>query len=471
MNGGDPLGSSDPLDPTTPVPPLEYASPLKRFLHHDIVGSALLLIAAVAALILANSPWRDQYHHIWEIEFGFSIGETGLVKPLHLWVNDGLMAIFFFLVGLEIKRELLAGELASFRNAVLPVAAAIGGMVVPAVIYTLINGGGEAAAGWGIPMATDIAFAAGCIALLKRRVPPALMVFLVALAIVDDLGAVAVIAIFYTDQIEMYPLIIGGALIVVSFCLGKLGVRKTLPFAVIGMIIWVAFLSSGVHATIAGVLLAFSIPSDARYKARHFEGRVMELVNRFHRANEERIRNLKRPQKGSRLLVNPRQQDLIRAMSTECHHVEAPLQRIEYNIEPICVFIIMPVFAFANSGLTIDFSTMGHVLMQPVTLGIILGLVVGKQLGIVAFTWMAVKSGLGSLPAGVSWRQIYGVSCLAGIGFTMSLFIDELAFPNSEEFLAQGKVGVFVASILAGVIGLVVLRLACPLLPVAKQEK
>jgi NhaA family Na+:H+ antiporter len=432
------------------------------------MGSIFLLLGALAAVIVANSQLEYWYHHLWETEFGFVVGDAVLIKTLHHWVNDGLMAIFFFLVGLEIKRELLAGELASFNRALLPAVAAIGGMVFPALVYATINLGGEGSAGWGIPMATDIAFAAGCIALLKKWVPTSLMVFLVALAIVDDLGAVTVIAIFYTDSIEFPPLIIGTSLIIVSFCIGRLGVRSTLPYAVFGMVIWVAFLSSGVHATIAGVLLAFTIPSDARYKPRLFRGRIVELLDRFSQADENLSQYAEEGEVGvdKRNLVTQRQQTLIRAMNTECLHVEAPLQRFEHNIEPFCAFIVMPIFAFANAGVHLDLGNLGHLVLQPVTLGISLGLLLGKPVGIVLACFLAVRLGWASLPNGVRWTQIFGVSLLAAIGFTMSLFINELAFVGvdpelAEEFVSAGKVGIFVASIIAACAGLIVLKITC----------
>ncbi len=450
------------------VPPLEYKSPLKRFLHHDIMGSAFLLLGAFAAIVVANSQLEEWYHHLWETEFGFVFGDVNLIKSLHHWVNDGLMAIFFFLVGLEIKRELIAGELASFNKAFLPAIAAIGGMIVPALVYAVCNLGGEGGAGWGIPMATDIAFAAGCIALLKKWVPTSLMVFLVALAIVDDLGAVTVIAIFYTDSIDTQPLIIGISLIVVSFCIGKLGVRSILPYAVFGIVIWAAFLSSGVHATIAGVLLAFTIPSDARYKPRLFRGRIVELLDRFSHADED----LGQYEEGDEAdinkghLVTQRQQTLIRAMNTECVHVEAPLQRLEHNIEPFCVFIVMPIFAFANAGVHLEWGNLGNIMLEPVTIGIVLGLLLGKPLGIMLACYLAVKFGWAHLPRGVRWSQLFGVSLLAAIGFTMSLFVNELAFQGvdpelAEQFVSEGKVGIFVASIIAACAGLITLKVTC----------
>lgn len=460
-----PAAVSKPVDGHEP-PPLEAVSPLKRFLHHDLVGTGFLLSAAVLALVVANSPWGDAYHHLWETHLGVSVGDWAFDKPVHLWINDGLMAIFFFLVGLEIKRELVAGELATARKAILPAVAAVGGMAVPAAIYAAINVGGDGMVGWGIPMATDIAFAAGCIAMLRKWVPPAVMVFLVALAIVDDLGAVTVIALFYTDHLDVPALVVGGAMITVSAALGLAGVRRTTPYVLIGIVVWFAFLRSGVHATIAGVLLAFTIPTDARYRSELFADRVRELLHRFRQADEQHKMSLANPEAPGRgrLLVSARQQDLIRALNQECHHVEAPLQRIEHNLEPWTVFLIMPVFAFANAGLHLDWAHLGELVMKPVTLGVFFGLLVGKPLGIVGASWLAVKSGLASLPAGVTWKQVFGMSLLAGIGFTMSLFIADLAFPASgphREYLAEAKLGIFCASLIAGAAGLLTLKLVC----------
>lgn len=456
------------LDP----PPLDEVSPLTEFFHQDYVAAFILLGAALLALIISNSPWHYAYDAILHEEFTIGFGDGMLLsKTLHHWINDGLMAVFFFLVGLEIKREVLVGELASFRKALLPAAAAAGGMVVPALVYAIINFGGEGAHGWGIPMATDIAFAMGCIAILGGRVPAALAVFLVALAIVDDLGAVLVIALFYTGGIDTQPLVIGFVLIIASFIIAKLGVRNALPYALIGILLWLAFLMSGVHATIAGVLLAFTIPADARYSRRYFSDRIRELIARFD----------KDEQYDDRLFVNADQQHIIRKMTRECHYVEAPLQRIEHNLHPLSVFIIMPIFAFANSGVQIPFAEAGSLLFRPVTLGIICGLLIGKPLGIMLFSFIAVKLNLAELPKGIQWKQLAGVGMLAGIGFTMSLFINELAFTSgghgvahaatetaadfTKAHILEGKVGIFVASILAGVIGLLYLRAVCPAPP------
>lgn len=468
-----------------PPPPLDENSPLMDFFHQGFVSALILLAAALAAMVVSNTNLYEIYDTVLHSDLGITLGahpdpealeEPSLLDPmeinlsLHHWINDGLMAIFFFLVGMEIKRELLVGELASFRKAFLPAAAALGGMLMPALIYSAVNFGGPGAHGWGIPMATDIAFAMGCIALLSGRVPPALAVFLVALAIVDDLGAVVVIALFYTGGVDFAPLISGGILIGSSLLISFLGVRHVIPYALIGILVWLAFLQSGVHATIAGVLLAFTIPATARYNSYFFSDRMRELVTRFEKAEEYQ----------TSLQVNSTQQRLIRKMTRECHHVEAPLQRLEHNLHPISVFVIMPVFAFANSGVRLPFDELGALLFERVTLGIILGLVIGKPLGIVLFSWLAVKSRIAELPAGIRWNQIAGAGMLAGIGFTMSLFINGLAFtsvgagtahaataeagPVSElaaRFILEGKLGIFIASIISGIVGLLYLRSVC----------
>ena len=334
-------------------------------------------------------------------------------------------------------------------------------MVCPALVYALINYGSETSIGWGIPMATDIAFSAGVLGLLSKRVPTGLAVFLIALAIVDDLGSVTVIALFYTEAITMRPLMVGLVMIVLSFIFARMGVRNALVFVLMAAVIWVEFFLSGVHATIAGVLFAFTVPADARYETPLFIKRINTLLQRFHQA-EDNV---------NPLLVNSRQQRVVRAIEAECIHVEAPLQRIEHKLHPLTAFLIMPIFAFANSGVHLDFSQIGEIFNQRVTWGVILGLLVGKQLGIFGASWLTVKAGLAELPQGVRWMQIYGVTWLAGIGFTMSLFIGGLAFPighdaghgavesagHMADYLAGSKVGTLVASMIAGVVGTIIL--------------
>ena len=452
----------------TTIPELEQVSTLQKILHHDAMAAIFLLFAAAAAFFMANSglmingrPLYEWYADIWHLDLGFYIHGEVISKSLHHLINDGLMAIFFFIVGLEIKRELLVGELASFRKALLPIAAAVGGMVCPALVYSLVNYGSETSIGWGIPMATDIAFAAGVLGLLSKRIPTGLAVFLIALAIVDDLGSVTVIALFYTEAITMRPLMVGLAMIILSFIFTRMGVRNAMVFVLMAGVIWVEFFLSGVHATIAGVLFAFTVPADARYETPLFISRINKLLQRFHVA-EDNV---------NPLLVNSRQQRVVRAIEAECIHVEAPLQRIEHKLHPVTAFLIMPIFAFANSGVHLDFSHIGEIFNQRVTWGVILGLIIGKQVGIFGASWLTVKAGLAELPQGVRWIQIYGVTWLAGIGFTMSLFIGGLAFPIGHDaghgvadsaghmanYLAGAKVGTLFASIIAGIVGTIIL--------------
>lgn len=454
---------------TKGIPPIDEHSMLSKILHHDAFSAVLLLGCAAVAFIAANAsfavagkPLGEWYEELWHLHLGLSLGEWALDKPLHLWINDGLMAIFFFVVGLEIKRELLIGELSSVRKAMLPIAAAIGGMAAPALVFTLFNYGGETSRGWGIPMATDIAFSAGVLGLLKSRVPASLAVFLIALAIVDDLGAVIVIALFYTERLAVEPLLLGIGLVLGSLLLSRLGMRSAFLYMVLFIVIWFTFLESGVHATIAGVLFAFTIPVDARYDTPLFIGRLNMLLQRFHHAED-----YVNPR-----LVNARQQRIIRAIETECIHVEAPLQRIENKLHPYAALLIMPIFAIANSGVHIEFGNVSSLLMQPVTLGVFCGLLFGKQIGIMLGSFLAVRLGIAELPEDVRWIQVYGLSWLAGIGFTMSLFVAGLAFGGGHgaaeaaahgtglAHLAEAKVGILCASIVAGIGGVVILTMS-----------
>ncbi len=408
------------------VPPIEQHGVMEQLLHNDAAAAILLLISAMFAFYCANSSMpvlgemtmREFYQKLWHMDLGIALHNLDITQSLHLWINDGLMAIFFFLVGLEIKRELLVGELATVRKAVLPIGAAIGGMVCPAAVYAIINFGHPGINGWGIPMATDIAFAVGILGLLAGRVPVSLCVFLMALAIVDDLGAVLVIAVFYTDSIASTQLFAGLAVTGVSFAFSYMGVRNSFVYVLLFMVVWLTFLQSGVHATVAGVLFAFSIPVDARYETPMFVERIQHLLKRF-----STVEDYANP-----LQVNAAQQHLIRAIGSECIHVEAPLQRIERLLHPYTAFLIMPIFAFSNAGVAINFSEIGELLTSRVTIGVALGLLIGKQVGITGFAWLMVKSGLAELPSGVTWKQVYAISVLGSIGFTMSLFITELAF-------------------------------------------
>jgi NhaA family Na+:H+ antiporter len=422
--------------------------PFAQFAHTASSGGIVLLACTVIALVWANSPWAASYHHLWETEIVVSAGPVAIRSTLHHLINDGLMVVFFFLVGLEIKREALIGELASVRRAALPAAAALGGMVVPAAIYAVLNARGAGAAGWGIPMATDIAFALGVLALLGNRVPAGLKVFLAALAIVDDIGAVLVIAIFYTDTVDWGALSAAGVLLLLAVAANAAGVRRPWAYLLIGVALWGAVLASGVHATIAGVLLAMAIPSRTRIHEDEFLAGARQSVEEFARGCGPE----------TTVLTNRTQQEALLTLETLCEHAQAPLQNMERKLHTIVAFGIMPLFALANAGVELTGGDYGTVLSSPVTVGILLGLVLGKPLGITLFSWAAVRVGLAALPGGVTWRLLHGVAWLGGIGFTMSLFVAGLAFANAPELLTAAKLGVLAASLVAGICGWFLLR-------------
>jgi len=397
------MNSGQPPD-TAPIKRL--VRPFQEFAKLEASGGILLIGCTVAALVWANSSWAGSYFHFWHMDLTF--GRLGglVAKPLHFWINDGLMALFFLLVGLEIKRETLVGELASFRKAALPIAAALGGMIVPGGLYVVFNHGGPGASGWGMPMATDIAFALGVLALLGDRVPTSLKVFLAALAIADDIGAVLVIAFFYTAQISWPSLGVGGLFFVALLAANRAGARHLLIYAILGVGLWLAFLQSGIHATVAGVLLAITIPA--------------------------------------------RQRTASRAVLTS-----NPMLRLEHALIPWNRYLIMPVFALANAGVALGAGAARSV-VAPVSLGVICGLVIGKPIGIVLFSWLATRTRLAAMLDGIGWRQIVGVGMLGGIGFTMSLFIANLAFDEAPA-LETAKVGILVASVVSGIAGAIVL--------------
>jgi len=418
-------------------------SPFARFARLEAAGGILLLIATIVALVWANSPWAENYHDIWHTTFTLGIGRNILSWSRHVWVNDGLMAIFFFLVGLEIKREVLIGELSSVRQAAFPFIAALGGSIVPALVYLAINHGKEFSHGWGIPMATDIAFALGVLALLGSRVPASLKVFVAALAIVDDVFGVLVIALFYTAHISYISLALGLIGVGVSFIANWAGIRSPAFYAFLGVFVWFAVLQSGVHATIAGVLLAFSIPVKSSIDKTSFVDKCRRLLDRYEQGD---------PNSGEAHAI-------IHTLESQCEKVDTPLHRIEHALQPWVSFLIMPVFAFSNAGVHI----LGQIessLRHPVTLGVFFGLLLGKPIGIMGFSWLSAKTGLTSPPAGVAWRQIFGASWLCGIGFTMSLFIAGLAI-GDDAVLDMAKIGTLAASLTAGIVGsLVLLRKA-----------
>ncbi len=423
-------------------------SPLQEFIHAQTSGGVILLIFTMAAVIWANSPWEHIYTELWETPLAIGLGSLSLSMPLELWINDGLMAIFFFVVGLEIKREILVGELASPRQAMLPISAAVGGMLVPAAIYFAINSGGPGASGWGIPMATDIAFVLGVLALLGNRVPTSLKVFLTALAIVDDLGAVLVIALFYTAGISWISLVIGAGILGLLIGASRKGIHNLLVYGLLGIGLWLAFLYSGVHPTIAGVLLAMTIPARTRIDADELLSKGRRILKEFERSGGNG--------NGNGVLRNQYQEAALLELVATSRDAETPLQRLEHSLHPWVAFVIMPVFALANAGVALQ-TGLTTALTHTVTLGVIAGLVIGKQVGITLAAWLVIRSGLTTLPSEVTWRHIYGAGWLGGIGFTMSLFIAGLAFAGTE-LLPEAKVGIMAASIIAGIGGWLILR-------------
>jgi len=418
-------------------------TPFEEFIHRQTTSGLLLMAMAVVALVLANGPLASAYEHVVHTLISLDIGSWTLEMTLHHWINDGLMALFFFVVGLELKREMLVGELANPRNAVMPIAAAVGGMVVPALIYFAINPAGDAALGWGIPMATDIAFAIGALALLASRVPKALITFLVALAIVDDLGAVMVIAVFYTDSIALVPLAAAGGLFVLLMLFNLSGIRKTLPYFIVAVLLWYALLQSGVHATLAGILGALSVPATPRYNPERFSEHVAELMRRFEASH----------QPGKSIMTNDALRAVVQTLENGVHSVEAPLQRLEHIWHMPVAYLVIPIFALANAGIPLAFDSLGETLTHPVMLGASLGLVLGKFIGITGASWLVLKLGIAELPKDTRFTQIAGVSLLAGIGFTMSIFVAQLGFSHNEEMLLMAKTGILLASLLAGVSG------------------
>lgn len=415
-------------------------TPFEEFLKIEASGGILLLIATVTALVWVNSAWSDSYKNLWETKV--TIGPSGfaLSKAAILWVNDGLMAVFFFVVGLEIKREVLVGQLSSPRAAALPVFAAVGGMAVPALIYAAFNAGTDGIDGWGIPMATDIAFALGILALIGSRAPLSLKIFLTALAIVDDLGAVLVIAIFFTDELGMTSLLVAAVFIVLLFGANFAGIRNPLIFFGLAFGLWVAFLKSGIHPTLAGVIAAMAIPSTKLIDDEQFLTRLQNLSTQFASVI-----------KGKRDEVEHQRQKVVHELEVAAAHAASPMLRLEHLLHPWVAFAIMPIFALANAGLEIDSSTVQS-LDNSISLGVISGLAIGKPVGVVLFTWLAIRLGVGKMPAGLNWMAITGGGFLAGIGFTMSLFIARLALGNDAD-VDIAKAGILVASVVSAVIG------------------
>jgi NhaA family Na+:H+ antiporter len=419
----------------------------QQFTRLQASGGILLLAAAALALLWANSTWGHGYFELWETYLKIELGDLALKESLLHWVNDGLMAIFFFLVGLEIKREVLVGELASPKRAALPLVAAVGGMALPALIYTLFNFGGPGEAGWGIPMATDIAFVLGVLTLFGSRVPVSLKVFFTALAIADDLGAVMVLALFYSGEIAWLALGVGAIFLVALVALNRGHVRHPLPYALLGVGLWLAFLQSGVHPTIAGVLLAMTIPARTRVQAAAYVAQCTAALGGlgpgdFH---EEESRQ---------------QQAAAQTLEVIAERIQTPLQRLERSLNPWVAYLIVPVFALANAGVELR-GNLAEVVADPVSLGILFGLLAGKSFGITFFARLAVRTGLADLPYGLTWPQLFAASWLGGIGFTMSLFIANSAF-DQPRLLALAKIDILLASVLAAAVGFALIVVTSP---------
>ena len=435
---------SAPSSPARPEPIDQLLAPFREFTSSSASSGILLIAAAVVALVWANSPWADAYTALWETRLTIGTANLEVSETLLHWINDGLMVIFFLVVGLEIKREVLVGELASVRRAALPIGAAVGGAIVPALIYLAIAGPGAGARGWAIPMATDIAFALGVLALIGDRIPVGLRIFMAALAIVDDLLAVLVIALFYTAEIVIPALTAAAGCVAALVVANRLGVRRPVVYALLGVALWLAILQSGVHATVAGVLLALTIPARTKVDAPDFAEHAHRLVDHTVRGEHEEPVNIEE------------HHDALWELETLTERAQAPMLRFEHALQPWVAFVIVPLFALANAGVALS-GNLASVVTDPVVLGVALGLVIGKQIGITSATWLMVRSGLASLPSGVTMRHVYGAAWLGGIGFTMSLFISNLAFGEGP-LLALAKIGILAASVVAGFGGFLVLR-------------
>jgi NhaA family Na+:H+ antiporter len=447
----------------------------QRFAHIEGISGILLVAATILALVWANSPWSNTYFDILNTHFSVGLaGQVTIDESLVLWINDALMAIFFFVVGLELKREVAIGELSSFRKAILPALAAVGGMLIPVLIFLGFNHNNPAAMeGWAIPMATDIAFAIGVLALVGKRAPLSLSVFLTALAIVDDIGAILVIAIFYTAQINFVMLFVGVALVALLFLYAKLGGRWLVVYGALGLLTWLAIYLSGLHATLAGVLVALTIPVRTKVDTKSFSEWMRQLIDWFDSESPE--------QANGKCVPTSVQRTALFEMTRAIEHADSPLHRLEHILHPWVAFLIMPIFALSNAGIIINTELLGA-LLAPLALGIILGLVLGKPIGIFGATWLGVKLKLGSLPKGVTWRHILGAGILAGMGFTMSIFITTLAFSTGgghaellgfklaspallanadmEDVQNLAKLAILAASTIAGIAGYLLLRTA-----------
>lgn len=412
--------------------------PIQQFIHIQGISSFALLAAAVIALLWANSPWHDSYHHVWEVQLTLS----GLQLPIHAWINDALMAIFFFLVGMEIKHEIVHGELADMRRAALPIVGALGGMIVPALLFVAFNYRAPGQHGWGVPMATDIAFSLGVLGMVKG-IPSDLKVFLLSLAIADDIGAIIVIAIFYSGSLDRGALFAALVILAVIFALLKVGISRPILYFVLGVGFWVAILQSGIHATIAGVILGFLVPTTAPLSLEDFQDIATGVSRKFRDAMAAHdLQTAKNLLGGFDALLN---------------NTESTSERLTRQLNDWVSFLVLPLFALANAGVTFSGDASKQLLTSRIAWGVIVGLVIGKPLGIIGFAKVAVRAGLAQMPKSVSWKHLSAVGILAGIGFTVSIFISSLAFDDPRQ-LMEAKTAVLGASVIAGVAGYFLLK-------------
>lgn len=421
-------------------------SPFQKFVKIESFSGILLFGATIIALIWANSPWRESYEALWQYKIGFVTEDLKLNKPLILWINDGLMAIFFFLIGLEIKRELLIGELNTLRKAASPLLAAIGGMAFPVITFVLLNQNPETIQGWGVPMATDIAFSLAILTLLGNRVPLSLKVFLTAFAIVDDIGAVLVIAIFYSTSINWMLILISFIFLGILFFLSFKDIYSRNLGLVFAVIVWVLFLKAGIHPTIAGVLLAFTIPIGQRVNFKEYSQNLNQIVKDMHL-----------PPISDEKLLTYKQISHIDDLESWIGKVQSPLQHLEHKLHGFVAYVVMPIFALSNAGVNIIDAT---TLEVPLMLSIAIALIAGNFIGVSFMTWLGLKLKITEMPEGVNFKQIFGVAFLAGVGFTMSIFIATLAFEDSLVFIDSAKIGILIGSLISGVIGYTILRVS-----------
>ena len=448
MAGGMPIkhtwSESDRYVPRTVV------QPLQRVLRHEAAGGVVMLVAAAVALVWANSPWSDSYSELWATPLRVELGDLIHLDHLSLqtWVNDALMAVFFLLVGVEIKREVVHGDLRDLRSVALPVIAALGGMVVPALIFMAFNAGGDGAEGWGIPMATDIAFAVGVVTLLGRRVPLAAKIFLLTLAVADDIGAIVVIAVFYTGELAVGWLAAAVVGLGVIFAMRRGDVQSLAPYLTVGAFVWLALLESGVHATLVGVALGLLTPAWPLRSPRRFPAEARRLLDRIDKAYYDRVLTKEEFEENELLMAE---------VARLAMYSTSPLERLASGLSPWVSYVIVPVFALANAGVRFSGDAVSGLLSDPIVLGVAVGLVVGKTVGVFVASVLAVKLGLGKLPAGATWRHLFGLAMVAGVGFTVALFVTSISFADPA-LADSAKIGILLGSIVAGTLGYVFLR-------------